>query len=395
MYIRDNNGNLRCGLPDALVTSNAKKIRKWGIRDLKYFIKRSDSDMPDSIWHQEIRAAMDSWEAVTNVKFIRCENPNEANIIIDIGQGEQDSFDGKGGTLAWAYLPPNSSYNGQLLMKFDIAEFWITSPEKAGVLLQNVAAHELGHILGLTHSEINTALMAPYYNKDVAVPQENDDGIRIRELYGHPVVAKQTNGLGLDLDGRYSLDWHLGRLAWDNFQHHVKEYKGKPIKILEIGCLEGQSTEWFIKNVLTHKNSKIVCVDPFINPLCKHGEKERLFNDKTIEEMFHENIIKKFPLKVEYHKQKSQDFLRSHCGKNCFDIIYIDGDHESKSVLEDMVLAWPKLKSGGIMLLDDYGMGGETPFHRKPIAAINSFMSCYDGDYKVEYIGYFVCLRKV
>jgi len=46
MYIRDNNGNLRCGLPDALVTSNAKKIRKWGIRDLKYFIKRSDSDMP-------------------------------------------------------------------------------------------------------------------------------------------------------------------------------------------------------------------------------------------------------------------------------------------------------------------------------------------------------------
>ena len=49
----------------------------------------------------------------------------------------------------------------------------------------------------------------------------------------------------------------------------------------------------------------------------------------------------------------------------------------------------------GRFLVNDYGMGGETSFHRKPIAAIDSFMSCYDGDYKVEYIGYFVCLRKV
>ena len=393
MYIRDNNGNLRCGLPDALVTSNAKKIRKWGIRDLKYFIKRSDSDMPDSIWHQEIRVAMDSWEAITNVKFIRCENPNEANIIIDIGQGEQDSFDGKGGTLAWAYLPPNSSYNGQLLMKFDIAEFLITSPEKAGVLLQNVAAHELGHILGLTHSEINTALMAPYYNKDVAVPQENDDGIRIRELYGHPVSAAHANPLGIELDGRYSLDWHLGRLAWDNFEWQVSEYKGKPITILEIGCLEGQSTEWFIRNILTHVDSKIVCVDPHIKVDCPPT---RLFNDKTFEELFHENILKKFPLKVEYHKEKSQDFLRSHNGKECFDIIYVDGDHRSKAVLEDMVLAWPKLKKGGIMLLDDYGMKDENIlFQHKPINAINAFMSCYDGDYKVEYMGYFASLRKI
>ena len=69
-------------------------------------------------------------------------------------------------------------------MKFDIAEFWITSPEKTGVLLENVAAHELGHILGLTHSEVSTALMAPYYNKNVNRPQENDDIERIRSLYG-------------------------------------------------------------------------------------------------------------------------------------------------------------------------------------------------------------------
>ena len=184
MYIRDNKGNLRCGLPDALVTTNAKKIRKWGTRDLKYFIKRSDLDLPDSIWSAEIRQAMNSWEAVCDIKFSPCDREGEANIIIDVGQGEQDSFDGQGGTLAWAYLPPNAAYTGQLLMNFDIAEFWITSPEKTGFLLENVAAHELGHILGLTHSEVSTALMAPYYNKNVNRPQENDDIERIRSLYG-------------------------------------------------------------------------------------------------------------------------------------------------------------------------------------------------------------------
>ena len=83
MYIRDNKGNLRCGLPDALVTTNAKKIRKWGTRDLKYFIKRSALDLPDSIWSAEIRQAMNSWEAVCDIKFSPCDRECESNIIIE------------------------------------------------------------------------------------------------------------------------------------------------------------------------------------------------------------------------------------------------------------------------------------------------------------------------
>ena len=53
-----------------------------------------------------------------------------------------------------------------------------------------------------------------------------------------------------------------------------------------------------------------------------------------------------------------------------FDIIYIDGNHDSEYVLEDAVLSFRKLKKGGIMIFDDYGWD-ETKL------GIDSFLSCY------------------
>ena len=40
-----------------------------------------------------------------------------------------------------------------------------------------------------------------------------------------------------------------------------------------------------------------------------------------------------------------------------FDIIYIDGNHEPEYALEDAVFIFRKLKTGGIMIFDDYDYG--------------------------------------
>ena len=69
-------------------------------------------------------------------------------------------------------------------MKFDTDEIWVKNREEKGTLLRNVAAHEIGHILGLSHSSVNSALMAPYYDPNVDRPQQNDDVTRIQQLYG-------------------------------------------------------------------------------------------------------------------------------------------------------------------------------------------------------------------
>lgn len=171
----------RCAVSD--ITSEQLNVRKWGLRRLTYQIVNRDRDLSANEWDKAIQEAFSFWSEVCNLQFTKVNS--NANIRIDVGSGRKDNFDGPSGTLAWAQLPPQSNYRGQLLMKFDIAETWIINPRYRGILLLNVACHEIGHILGLGHSKVQSALMAPYYSPNVEKPQ-NDDIRRIQSLYGRP-----------------------------------------------------------------------------------------------------------------------------------------------------------------------------------------------------------------
>ena len=123
------------------------------------------------------------WSDVSGLEFRETAGEADLNIKFaygDHGDGGGNNFDGKGMILAHAYFPESGDIH------FDEAEDW-TLRENRGTNLRIVAAHEIGHALGLAHSTEWKSLMAPYYAG--YVPEDTfklhpDDVDGIQYLYG-------------------------------------------------------------------------------------------------------------------------------------------------------------------------------------------------------------------
>ena len=74
--------------------------------------------------------------------------------------GDGDAFDKSGGTLAHAFFPQQGRASGDI--HFDDDEFW-TLGSFSGINLTQVAVHEIGHSLGLQHTNVRGAIMFPSY----------------------------------------------------------------------------------------------------------------------------------------------------------------------------------------------------------------------------------------
>ena len=127
------------------------------------------------------------WSEVSNLKFTRKEF-GKVHIEMMFVRGEQKGSDGRGGLLGYARYP---RYGGDIF--FDDEENWSldSNNSRGETNLLEVAAHELGHALGLGHSNKTTALMEPggtlYL---VGVKLDIDDVQAIQALYGAPGLPR-------------------------------------------------------------------------------------------------------------------------------------------------------------------------------------------------------------
>ncbi|XP_044266341.1 matrix metalloproteinase-19-like isoform X2 [Tribolium madens] len=186
----------RCGVKDKVGTGDNRAKRyalqgsRWKVKNLNYKISKYPKNLNTKEVDKEIHRAFSVWSQFTDLTFTPSKGGVHIEIRFESGEhGDGDPFDGPGGTLAHAYFPV---FGGDA--HFDAAEKW-TIGSYRGTNLFQVAAHEFGHSLGLSHSDVREALMAPFYRGYEPLFELHEDDIQgIQALYGKK--TRKTNGGG-------------------------------------------------------------------------------------------------------------------------------------------------------------------------------------------------------
>lgn len=143
----------------------------WGNTGLSYWFDNGTADIAGDAEEQSVRDAMALWSQVSPVTFFELSWNPQIRIRWGAGShGDAYPFDGPGNgvenVLAHTFFPcAGGGIAGD--MHFDEYETWTTSArpdDSSPVDLMTVAAHELGHSIGLDESDDPGALMYPYYS---------------------------------------------------------------------------------------------------------------------------------------------------------------------------------------------------------------------------------------
>ena len=172
------------------------------------------------------------------------------------------------------------------------------------------------------------------------------------------------------------------KINYDFFSHKIpyiynvferKNNLDREIKILEIGCFEGNSTLFFLE---LFNNSQIYCVDTF------KPYSEIPSNDLESLNRF-KNVFKNFKFNTEKYKDRvkvfdsdSDDFFSNKkMGNIKFDLVYVDGSHHAENVWRDLNNSFLSLNDSGYIICDDYTWNKFDKLEDNPICAINRFIT--------------------
>lgn len=188
----------------------------------------------------------------------------------------------------------------------------------------------------------------------------------------------------------FSTDWaghHF--FMWSEL---LKDYRRRPVRILEIGSWEGRSALYFL-NYLPH--SRIVCVDPFAGNVEHHQDPYFAKLALKSEQQFDANLAG-FGDRVEKIKGSSTEVLpQLGIAGRRFDLAYVDGSHLAANVYRDGVLTWSLMERGGIVIFDDYGWELMDDENERPKLGVDAFLKTIEGGYRELHRSWQIAIQRL
>lgn len=180
--------------------SQFSQLNRWQKPELTYYIHNFALEIPEQRQKEIFATAFGEWAKHSSLSFKEVFNKEEADLVLGFGSshhcqlydivGERcrtnSRFFGQGGVLAHCYFPGSGLVSGDA--HFDSGEYWSelnSGLQNGESSLLSVAMHEIGHGLGLDHSNDRNALMFDtYVPSDIKISLSSDDIARIQALYG-------------------------------------------------------------------------------------------------------------------------------------------------------------------------------------------------------------------
>ena len=170
----------------------------------------------------------------------------------------------------------------------------------------------------------------------------------------------------------------------------------KPKKALEIGSFEGMCSYYLAHQMCSFGMAELICIDTWQGGF---DNKEAGEDMDAVEKRFDSNMAlakEELGPKLKFRKEKGYSHqklaaLLVELGDNYFDLVYVDGSHESPDVFVDAAMGFKLLKPGGYMVFDDYLWspvfrnipGGYDPI-MTPKLAIDAFVNVHIRQLQVD-----------
>lgn len=187
----------RCAFPDMSAGVEFATTCDWGQAEVTYAFDTGTDNVAGTDEFEATRDAFQTWAAVIPLTFREVGSSDSPDVLIGWRPANDPDLNMVGGTLAHADFPPACGFINNTLPRpvhFDDTEHtWAIGAVPGAFDVETVALHEIGHILGLAHSNVAGAIMFPSIGSNRTNRVLTQDDISgVQSLYGTPPPTMVT-----------------------------------------------------------------------------------------------------------------------------------------------------------------------------------------------------------